>query len=189
MPEDPFSILGIPRNSSTEDIRNAWREKIRLSHPDVGGSHELSISLNQALQQALASVQSEPRNHSESRGRTESRGHTETVVDTAVPKKFLRDSSSFTIDVLPVECWHVLEIVAAQSGSILADEPPYLIEFTLHDSGIDGSVDSWCRCEMVPEAGGTTVHITVGSTQLSVLQIDIVRDYLVRSLNDLDWND
>lgn len=177
MTKDPFSILGIPSTSSQEEIRQAWREKIRLSHPDVGGSHEQSISINRAFQQALAYVQSE-------RG-----GQTKKVFDTGMPRRFQRDTSSFTIDVLPVECWHAVEVVAAQSGSILLDEPPYLIEFTLHDSGIDGSVDTWCRCEMVPEAGGTTVHVTVGSTRSSTVQIEVVRDYLVDCLNELDWND
>lgn len=174
---DPFSILGIPRGSSEAIIRQAWREKMRASHPDVGGTHEQSIMFNTALREALVVSTSEK--------------IVESVRDshTAQVRKYIRDASSFTIDVLPVECWHVLEIVANQSGSVLADEPPYLIEFTLHDSGLADSADAWCRCEMVPEAGATTVHITVGSSQKLVPDIDRVREYLVFSVNELEWTD
>lgn len=177
MPVDPFSILGIPRDSSEAIVRQAWREKMRASHPDAGGTHEQSIIFNDALRNALVSITSE-RNVGVVRESNSAHG-----------RKYIRDASSFTIDVLPVECWHVLEIVANQSGSVLADEPPYLIEFTLHDSGLDDSVDAWCRCEMVPEAGATTVHITVGSSQRRVPDIDRVREYLVSSLNELEWTD
>lgn len=175
MSVDPFSTLGIPRDSSEAVIRQAWREKIRASHPDVGGSHEESITFNNALRDALRASRLE---------------NSPQIVSDERPlrtRKILRDTSSFTIDVLPIECWHVLEIVANQSGSVLVDEPPYLIEFTLHDSGLDGCVDSWCRCEMVPEAGATTVHMTVGSARTRIPDIDSVRDYLVACLNELEW--
>lgn len=177
MTVDPFSTLGIPRDSSETVIRQAWREKMRTSHPDTGGSHEQSIIFNNALRDALFTVKSAlpSEEHRDTHGvRT---------------RKYTRDTSSFTIDVLPVECWHVLEIVANQSGSVLVDEPPYLLEFTLHDSGLEDSIDAWCRCEMVPEAGATTVHITIGATQLHAPDIDSVRDYLIASLNELEWSD
>lgn len=176
MPVDPFLVLGIPRDSSELEIRLAWREKMRANHPDVGGSHENSIAINGALRDALLVAKSK------------SKFGTLRDERSMPTRRFLRDTSSFTVDVLPVECWHSLEIVANQSGSVLVDEPPYLIEFTLHDSGIIGGVDSWCQCEMVPEAGGTTVHITVGSAQSRVPDIESVRDYLVASLNELEWN-
>jgi hypothetical protein len=40
----------------------------------------------------------------------------------------------------------------------------------------------------VPEAGGTTVHLTVGSAQENEMpNIDDVRDYLVAQLNNIEW--
>ncbi len=37
---DPFTILGISRNASPEEIRRAYRRKVRETHPDQGGSPE-----------------------------------------------------------------------------------------------------------------------------------------------------
>jgi hypothetical protein len=37
---DPFSILEVPRNASPEEIRRAYRQKVREVHPDQGGSPE-----------------------------------------------------------------------------------------------------------------------------------------------------
>lgn len=178
MKSDPFFILGISHDASIETIRQAWRDKSRHSHPDAGGSHEESVKLNQALRDALVEVKNRQVLKSQNESQQQSFSPT---------RKLMRDTSSFTIDVLPVECWHPMEVVAGCSGSLLAEEPPYLIEFTLHDSGIPDSVEAWCRCDLVPEAGGTTVHITVGSYGLHVPPIEVVRDFLVSSLNEIDW--
>lgn len=35
---DPFDILGIPKNSSTEDAKRAYRKLAQKNHPDQGGS-------------------------------------------------------------------------------------------------------------------------------------------------------
>lgn len=177
MTSDPYTVLGIPGFSSEQEIRTAWRDKLRATHPDAGGSHEDAIRVNQALVDALDLTRK--RSEKDNAKTTDTRGLHRSV----------RDVSSFTIDVLPVDCWHAIELVAGQCGSILVDEPPYLIEFTMHDSGIDDSAYLWCRCEMVPEAGATTVHITIGMTQPKKSPpLEVIRDFLVASLNELDWD-
>lgn len=99
-----------------------------------------------------------------------------------------RDLSSFTIGVLPVEAFVALELAAVEMGSIIVDEPPYMIEFTLHQSPMAEGGHAWCRCELVPEAGATTVHVTVGGVGTGVApDVDNVRDALVDGLNSLDW--
>lgn len=99
-----------------------------------------------------------------------------------------REESSFTIDVLPVEAFVALEIVACEMGSIITADPPYHIEFTLHSSMVDEGGQAWCRCDMVPEAGATTVHLTVGSDGMSVVpSMERVRDLLVGAVNAIDW--
>ena len=175
MKYDPYEILGVSNASTEEDLRLAWREKMRSSHPDVGGSHEETIHFNQALKDALALLATRPSSKSASRD------------GASRVSRYTRDVSSFTVDVLPVECWHALEIVAGQCGAVIVEEPPYLLEFTMHDSGLSDFIDAWCRCELVPEAGGTTVHVTVGSFAHSATNIELVRDHLVDSLNALDW--
>lgn len=177
MVDDPFRILGIPSGSDEKEIRAAWRDKLRASHPDAGGHHEEAVRINQALVEALGVARAPNTREGPKKNDFSSRRRTS------------QDLSSFTIDVLPVECWHAIEIVAGLCGSILIDEPPYLIEFTMHDSGLDQAADLWCRCEMVPEAGATTVHITFGTnTARSTLSIEEIRDFLVNSLNELDWS-
>ena len=100
-----------------------------------------------------------------------------------------RDVSSFTINVLPVDCWQALEVVASLCGPTIQDDPPYLLEFLLHDSSLLNSRNGWCRCECVPEAGGTTVHLTVGSSHEGQFpHIADVRDFLVDQLNSIDWS-
>lgn len=172
MRRDPFEILGIPATTDEASIRRAWRLTARRVHPDAGGSEEGMRALNDALASALRWAGNRRREHvvGVSRGRIH------------------RDVSSFTIDVLPVDSYAALEVVAAEMGSLITDDPPYMIEFSLHQSILDEGGNAWCRCDLVPEAGATTVHITVGSDGASIVpSIEAVRNLLVASLNGIDW--
>jgi DnaJ like chaperone protein len=31
---DPYAVLGVPRNASYEDVRKAYRHRVRAYHPD-----------------------------------------------------------------------------------------------------------------------------------------------------------
>lgn len=178
---EAFELLNLKPGSSVEEIRKAWRARSVLHHPDVGGSNDAMVSLNLALQVALAWKPDDV-----DAPKVEER---EPQVSTTA-QRTRRDVSSFTVNVLPVDCWHGLEVVASLCGPTVQDEPPYLLEFLLHDSSLHHSRNSWCRCECVPEAGGTTVHLTVGSShQNEMPDIDEVRDFLVHHLNQIDWPD
>ena len=176
---EAFSLLAVEPGSSVEEIRKAWRQQSVLFHPDTGGTNEAMIALNNALEIALEWSPEQD---------------IEASIDGDLKKassavhRLRRDVSSFTVNVLPVECWHGLEIVAALCGPIIQDDPPYLLEFLLHDTSLPHSLHGWCRCECVPEAGGTTVHLTVGSAHENEMpNIDEVRDYLVEQLNHIEW--
>lgn len=52
--ESPYSILGVSRNATREEIEAAFREKAKRAHPDCGGSNEEMQRLNEARQHALA---------------------------------------------------------------------------------------------------------------------------------------
>lgn len=43
-----FSLLGLKRGASAGEIDQAYREKMRKSHPDAGGSEEQAKKLNRA---------------------------------------------------------------------------------------------------------------------------------------------
>jgi hypothetical protein len=51
--ESWWSILGCTATSSADEINAAYKAKIRVAHPDAGGSHEAMTRINIARDQAL----------------------------------------------------------------------------------------------------------------------------------------
>ena len=45
-----YSILGLKRSASQEDIKNAFRQKARETHPDRGGSKEEFVKVREAYE-------------------------------------------------------------------------------------------------------------------------------------------
>jgi len=167
----PFDILGVEPGASQREIRNAWRLKAASLHPDVGGSHHEMVELNEALTQALAF--SAPLFEAKREAATQ-----------RPARSFIaRDLSCFTIDALPVDAWHILYLCASECGPIIDEEEPYVLEFMMHDTSISELLDVMCRCELVPEAGGSTVHVSVYSDGRTFTNVEMVRDYLVASIN------
>lgn len=188
---DPFVVLGIARNSSPQDIRNAWRNLAKKSHPDVGGEAQQMVRLNLALSLALEMVQHRGPSiiQNEVKDDITTTGRSRGVGLSAREKNYRvrQDVSSFTFSVLPVESFELLEIVANSSGSIIESDCPYLVEFSLENFGESFSSSDWCRCELVPEAGGTMVHLTIGGDGSNQLHdVEIVRDELIRCINEID---
>lgn len=70
----------------------------------------------------------------------------------------LRDDASFTIDVLRRQAFEALVVVASWVGEVLVDDPPYVLEAFLTEPE-----PCWCAgFDLVPDAGGSTVSLTVG---------------------------
>jgi hypothetical protein len=169
---DPFFMLSVDRTATPEEIRRAWRDKARTAHPDAGGSDFAMQELNEALRKALELV------------------GTSKIFKAVSPVLTRRESdvSSFTVDALPAECFEALLVVAGICGAISHDEPPYQLEFSLHDAEVEGFLHGWCRCDLVPEAGATTVSLLVGTDEVSQgVSVEEVRDYLVANLNAIEW--
>jgi len=169
---DPFLLLSVDRTATPQEIRRAWRDKARTAHPDTGGSDSAMQELNEALRTAL-DIARVPKG---------------IEAGSPVLVRRERDVSSFTVDALPAECFEALLVVAGISGAISHDEPPYQLEFSLHDADVAGSLHGWCRCDLVPEAGATTVSLLVGTDEISHgISVEEVRDYLVANLNAIEW--
>ncbi len=181
--EDAYLILGVAKDATENEIRRAWRQKARAAHPDVGGTTEEMLRLNEAAMVALSRAnEQQGSGHSTSSAkapRTPVRSH----------RSIVRDVSSFTIDRLPVDAWQLLEIAAAECGPIIEDTPPYLMEFMLHDSPFEDLVSSICRCELVPEAGGTTVHLSILDVAEHTDASIRLRDLLVAGINRIADDD
>jgi hypothetical protein len=91
------------------------------------------------------------------------------------------DAPSFTVDVLPVEAYEALLVVTSWMGEVLVDDPPYVLEVFLYDPS-----PCWCRLDLVPDAGATTVSLTVAALEGDPApDIDDVRDEWVANLNRL----
>ena len=68
---------------------------------------------------------------------------------------------------------------------MLDDDPPYVLEVAS-----TRPAPCWCRLDLVPDAGASTVSLTVaGAPGLAPPDLDEVRDAWVAGLNQLDWAD
>jgi hypothetical protein len=91
------------------------------------------------------------------------------------------DAPSFTIDALPAEAFEALLVVTSWMGEMLVDDPPYVLEVHLTEPG-----PCWCRLDLVPDAGGSTVTLTVASVgDDPAPDVEAVRDAWVVNLNRL----
>jgi len=195
---DPFAVLGVGPDASLDDIRAARRRLARDLHPDVGGSEHGMKELNAAFDAAVAHVTGRRRldgarsggaagakpapapSAAASSGPQERR----TARRPSGGPSFRRvehDHPSFTIDALPVEAFEALLIVTSWIGEVLVDEPPYLLDVHLYEPA-----ECWCRLELVPDAGSSTVSITVAGIEgRAAPLVDEVRDVWVANLNQL----
>jgi hypothetical protein len=94
------------------------------------------------------------------------------------------DNPSFTVEALPVETFEALVVVANWLGEVHVEDPPYALETHLVDP-----FDCWCRLDIVPDAGASTVSIVVATVGDDLPpDVDTVRDAWVANLNQLDWD-
>ena len=174
MADDPYAVLGVARGVSKDDLRAARRRLAKELHPDhAGGTTDAMRRLNAAFEAVLAEltpvepvpVGPEP-------------------AAPPVPRpggRLAHDVASFTIEALPVEAFEALLIVASWLGEVLVDEPPYQLDVALGEP-----FECWCRLDLVPDAGASTVAVTLASLDgRAVPDLDAVRDVWVANLNTL----
>ena len=195
MASDPFEVLGLTRQASIEQVRAARRTLALELHPDKGGDIARMQEVNVAFEAAVAHLTGRrplpdaspppppPRRAGgvirrtpppPRRGRVSSQR-------TYLGHRVQHDSPSFTIDALPAEAFEALLVVAAWIGEVANDDPPYLLEVRLDDP-----VPCWCRLDVVPDAGASTVSITVVFDFVDPeVDAETVRDVWVANLNSL----
>jgi hypothetical protein len=183
MTDDPFAVLGVARDATLDDVRAARRTLAMIHHPDLGGDAVRMQEVNIAFAAAVAHITGRrylpasdsappPSRQAARRGRR---------IHQPVRRRIQYDAPSFTIDALPVESFEALLVVTTWMGEALVDDPPYLLEVLLHDPA-----PCWCRLELVPDAGGTTVSLVVAPVEGEPApEADDVRDVWVANLNRL----
>lgn len=182
MSADPFATLGLSEAASADDVRAARKELAKRHHPDRGGDAASMRTVNEAADAALAHIAERPR---EPAGGEPERDQSapKPTADESIGARMARDMPSFTVEALPVETFEGLLVVASWIGEVLDDDPPYRLEVHLREP-----TDCWCRLEVVPDAGASTVSLTVaGFDGAPPPDIVAVRDLWVDQLNRVDW--
>jgi hypothetical protein len=178
MTTDPFTVLGVSHDATLEEVRSARRRLAAEFHPDHGGDAIRMGEINVAFDIVVAHLAAPP---------TPSPAGRPAPRQASAPNPQPRhrgvqqDAPSFTIDCLPVEAFEALLVVASWMGELLVDDPPYVLEVHLTEPG-----PCWCRLDLVPDAGGSTVTLTVAPVGADPApDVEDVRDVWVANLNRL----
>ena len=150
--DDALRVLGLDRSASIEDVLAARRSLARTLHPDVGGHGDDMVRVNRAVEIAIEYLQSAPS--------VVVNEQTSMRADSFGSRRWVVDRPSFVIDVLPVDAFEWLLLAARVLGEVVDDDPPYALEVLL-----DSRVDRWCRLEVVPDAGSSTVSIVAENVE------------------------
>ena len=177
---DPWEILGLSPAASVDQIEAARRALAKRAHPDIGGSvvemQRINAAADAARRARSASVDASPE-----RPPAPSR---QAPPPPRRPMFGRHDNPSFTIEALPAEAFEALLIVAGALGDVIDDDPPYRLEVALSTP-----IAGWCRLEVMPEAGASSVGLTVaGEPGAPAPDLDAVRDAWIAELNQLDWD-
>ncbi len=181
---DPFRVLGLGPDATSDDVRAARRELAKRHHPDRGGDAAAMQAVNEAADDVLLRI-STPATPAGTPASDESQR------DPSAPRLIAdepggglsRDVPSFTVEALPVETFEGLLIVTSWIGEVLDDDPPYRLDTHLHEP-----VECWCRLDVVPDAGASTVSLTIaGIDGAPTPDIIAVRDLWITNLNAVDW--
>ncbi len=175
--DDPFTALGLDHTADADEVRAARRRLARAAHPDAGGDTAHMASLNDAAARALRQIAARdtpfvPAPSPNARGPFRPGRGTQ------------HDVPSFTVEALPVEAFEALVVVAGWFGEIIDDDPPYRLDVHTTEP-----FECWCRLDIVPDAGASTVSLAVGGwADEPPPPVEEVRDVFVDALNRLDWD-
>lgn len=178
---DPLAVLGLAGDATADQIRAARRRLAKAHHPDHGGDAAHMQMINEAAEAALSI-----RNGADPSSEAEPDPDPAPAPRTSTEREhsgLARDVPSFTVEALPVDAFEAMLVVASWLGEVLDDDPPYRLDTYLHEP-----FDCWCRLEVVPDAGASTVSLSVaGLDGAPTPDVLAVRDAWVANLNEVDW--
>jgi hypothetical protein len=176
---DPFAVLGLGRDASVEQIESARKAFARSLHPDVGGSVTEMQRINAAADEAVRLVSTHP----PPAPPPDPPAASAAAASTQPAMVWRFDHPSFTVEALPAAAFEALLVVATWLGETIDDDPPYRLDVEMTEP-----VAGWCRLDLVPDAGATTVSVTIGVERgAGEPDVELVRDAWIAGLNSLDW--
>jgi hypothetical protein len=180
--DDALRALGLGPDADADDIRAARRRLARQVHPDAGGDNAAMASINAAAARALQALEG-PGDDIDSAGLPDDDTTGTTADDVTVGSVPQYDIPSFTVEALPVETFEAMLVAAGWLGEVIDDDPPYRLDVHMTEP-----FECWCRFDVVPDAGASTVSLTVAAwAESPVAAVEQVRDVWVDVLNRLDW--
>jgi len=193
---DPFAVLGLPRSATIDEVRAARRKLALELHPDAGGDERKMRDVNAAFDAVIAHLTGRrPLPDAATVTGDAASGRASTSTRTERPRRgpspsrptvdwrpqVQHDMPSFVIEALPAEAFEALLVVTSWIGEVVVDEPPYLLDVLLAEPYM-----CWCRLELVPDAGSSTVSLTVvGVEGRAAPDVEVVRDLWIAELNRL----
>jgi len=179
-----LNLLGLDENADLPTVAARRRALAGRAHPDRGGTHVEMTEVNRAADLLIAWLRDPDRrrldpsaesstvspvtNRSSTRRPEESspneessrNGHSSRSEESSRNEgsRWRVDRPSFVVEALPVVAHEALLVAAAVLGRVCDDDPPYAIEAFIGDAD-----EIWCRLELVPDAGSTTVSIVSDS--------------------------
>jgi len=174
--ESYYELLGVTRASTVSEIVAARRVLAREFHPDRGGDPQYMALINLAFDAIIASRGEQS---AESISTTKTQTTKPEVVTRDGVTRFSVDRPSFTINALPVVAYEVLLLAAQVLGDISSDEPPYVLEVQLEDPPM-----TWCRLEIVPDAGSSTISFVIDKE----VDSQLIRDLWVTTINEIGFS-
>ena len=174
--ESYYQLLGVTRSSSVSEIVVARRVLARELHPDRGGDPQHMALINLAFDAIIACHGEQS---SESIASTQDQPSQPIGINRDVVTRFSVDRPSFTINALPAVAYEVLLLAAKVLGDISSDEPPYLLEVQLEDPPM-----TWCRLEIVPDAGSSTISFILDKDT----DAQVIRDLWVETINEIGFS-
>jgi hypothetical protein len=198
---DPFDVLGLRPDATADEVNDARRRLAIEHHPDRGGDPHRMREINGAADAALRRIAADgtpardtgapgpssdaPSGQSARSGQHPPPGEQRHGAPgrTVDGSRVARDVPSFVVEALPAVTFEALVVVASWLGEVLDDDPPYRLETYLGQP-----FDCWCRLDVVPDAGASTVSLTVaGLDGAPAPDVVAVRDAWVADLNSIDW--
>jgi hypothetical protein len=179
---EAFEVLQLSVDATADDVRVARRRLAKDLHPDHGGDADRMRELNVATAAALEAIGDRAGPHLDPVAPAPP-PNPAPAPPARGPRRVVEDVPSFVVEALPVVTFELLSSVAPLLGRVLDEDPPYVLEVAMRHPA-----SCWCRLEVLPDAGASTVNLYVGAFGVEdPPTVEAVRDVWIGAINEAEW--